>query len=117
MIKANELRIGNLLNVINTAPIVVTADHIKAISEGDKDYSPILLTPEWLEQCGFEKDGAVENGHYRHNGIYLFEDDELPGLFHDILAQFNGTRTEIKYLHQLQNLYFALTGEELIITL
>jgi hypothetical protein len=30
---------------------------------------------------------------------------------------FEGNRIKIQYVHQLQNLYFALTGEELILNI
>jgi len=126
-----ELRLGNLLHykgsIVHVTSISLDIDdeYQSLIGvcdigqstdekiENETIFEPIPMTVEWLERCEFVKDGAVENGHYRRNGVYLFEDDELPGLFHDILAKFNGKRTEIKYLHQLQNLYHALTGEEL----
>ena len=121
MIKANELRIGNFLNVINRAHIVVTAEHIKSIAEGDKDYHPIPLTPEWLERCGF-RDGEIRPSYKLHMDVRPYEtatQGVFPGewavtLVDTVPHQLGHT---IRYVHQLQNLYFALTGEELKIEL
>jgi len=77
--------------------------------------SPIPLTPEWLERLGFEK---------RESGVCYEWWNGINEVTHDWLVsitemkdngQFfyrNGKHT-IKYVHQLQNLFFALTGEEL----
>jgi len=121
MIKANELRIGNIINVINRAPVVVTADHIKSISEGDKDYSPISLTPEWLERCGFkqkppEPDDLPQWQNLNMNiaqytdGFYLYTITSDP--WHD-----QAVGNKIEYVHTLQNISLDLFGEELKIEL
>ena len=121
-IQAKELRIGNL-----TYKILKGKRHVDEIDyldlaglSGCRHYilpmglllKPIPLTEEWLIKFGFEK--------LKNNGI----DYEL----HDCVISFeakwmwtsesklNEVRTLIpKYVHQLQNLYFALTGEELTI--
>jgi hypothetical protein len=75
------------------------------------DLKRIPLTPEWLERCGFKKEGneidqrtgKTIEGKWRHDA-YL----EWPGLLYL-------PNHELKHLHELQNLYFALTGEELTI--
>jgi len=86
----------------------------------------IPLTPEWMERCGFE----WENGYMKKSLIYakmklgfyagapykmsLFQ-TTIPGegSIEKVIA-FGENHPE--YVHQLQNLYFALTGEELVIT-
>lgn len=88
------------------------------------DYlQPIPLTPEILEKCGFEK-GVSEwyNKNYFTDCMEYAEEMQLQvnlksfrcGIFD---VDFGGTNAmtanPIKYLHQLQNLYYALTGEEL----
>lgn len=69
-----------------------------------KDVTPIPLTEEWLLKW-FGEDGvgcyAEENNMvelFLNNGDYLIPKNRL------------------QYVHQLQNLYFALTGEELTLT-
>lgn len=109
---AEELRIGNWVNVIKKVPVQITAKHIVAISEGDKQYTDIPLTEEWVLKLGFKKDeitkqlalGGIEICGTDDSGYSLCEDDGY------ILIG-----KPCKYVHQLQNLYFALTGEELII--
>lgn len=117
MIQANELRIGNYLYVIGAYPIQVTADHIKSIYEGDKDYKPIPLSPELLlEKCGFEVDNLGYHkkkleAHGNMIGIWL---DDAIWIYNEASTQYNEiTLLKPKHLHQLQNLFFALTGKEL----
>lgn len=60
----------------------------------------IPLTPEILEKCGFVQTSAATFGN-GIIGIYFGE------------GEYFYNHGKGKYLHQLQNLYFALTGEEL----
>lgn len=131
MIKANELRIGNLIyeageqariyqlgsggiSFYTINDIHVNKETGCTLNGGEIRFKPIPLTPEWLERMGFVyKDGATECGEERKNGVHLYVHDEEPVYLHFSRGSFNGTKVEIKYVHQLQNLYFALTGEEL----
>ena len=64
----------------------------------------IPITPEILERCGFESNPY----HDRYElGYFHFE--------HCAIRQMIWIEKypHVNYLHQLQNLYFALTGEEL----
>lgn len=99
-------------------------------------FKPIPLTEEWLKKFGFKKQkasgwhGAVSGYHpsafyfisedldefkqhkYRHNFVFTNVSERR----FEPCYQYNGIRDkglELKYVHQLQNLYFALTGEEL----
>lgn len=73
------------------------------------DFEPIPLTPEWLERFGFEVYGSEPywkyadgiNGMFKNNRFRLFT------------FQTHGDYVPVDYVHQLQNLYFALTGQEL----
>lgn len=66
---------------------------------------PIPITPEILEKCGFENTRLLSL--VWHNFAKRFA----------ILVHGGPVGYELLYLHQLQNLYFALTGEELTIKL
>jgi len=72
-------------------------------SYGHHRISPVPITEEWLKRFGFEKDNnftwlTVEmNIQQRVDGFYIWLGSDL----------------KIEHVHQLQNLYFALTGEEL----
>ena len=107
MIESRELRIGNWVNH-NGTPIELTRNRFKlsVFTLGCSEIEPIPLTEEWLERFGFEKRKISYLYGY---GNFLY-DYRLKlwtwyGIqLHDYL---------ITYVHQLQNLYFALTGEEL----
>jgi hypothetical protein len=102
--KAEELRIGNYLKDFggNVGKVIhVTKD--KVILE-----SPIHLNKEWIEKFDWF---SVDEDRYTFRDIEYYSISEEGSLY------FNGhyTCTEIKYVHQLQNLYFALTGWELLL--
>ena len=121
--KASELRIGNFVNARKTyhtwdATCLITGLTHKGIyvKYGNGhiipiNIKPILLTEEWLLKFG----GIHETG-----GMYFFGN---VGILHYrrenefSLMNYNYKKgqiyTTIKYVHQLQNLYFALTGKEL----
>ena len=69
-------------------------------------YKPIQLTEEWLVKFGFIK--RTPTGYYFDMGRMSINlpDFEYKNIRIDV---------KLKYVHQLQNLYFALTGEELTI--
>lgn len=124
LMKSNELKIGNYanINVSNGEEIVKITKGLITSIEKDCVYindikvelrflEPISLTEEILLKCEFEKnfiDDVFEIGEFS------IRVDEL-----DCVFMWNGFCIDInlKYLHQLQNLYFALTNEELIINL
>jgi hypothetical protein len=85
------------------------------------DLSPIPLTEEWLLKFGFKKGNSIYPEGYSINILntdtYLRPSFE--GGFYWGFNLRNKSDCElynakpIKYVHQLQNLYFALTGNEL----
>lgn len=121
MIQANELRLGNYL-LFYGEPAMIKAGAINAFDRNLIDVirhiQPIPLTPEILEKCGFEK---VKNGIQLVCKTAPFNECIIAYLFTGPLTlEVYGMRTplfQVKHLHQLQNLYFALTGEELNVQL
>lgn len=132
MIKANELRIGNIIglpipsNIFNirilsiaqygcdcmcdTAAVKNTFTFIRY-----EEVCGIELTPEILEKCEFEK---KENGCYLNNHIWIVPDGSDSGnISIDWRLEFNNTLIKIDFVHQLQNIYFTLTSEELKVNL
>lgn len=120
MIKANELRRESLVlkdNRIlpvysihgdNTFTLKKDGEIIGCFTEWQAD--PIPLTAEILEKAGFE---PLDYGS-RDTSYYIPERDNDFFLRYYVLEDVvRHEGKEIKYLHQLQNLYFALTGEEL----
>lgn len=113
MIEAKELRIKNWV-IWNEDETFMQIGPTSFLLPEER-FNPIHLTPEILVKCGFEKDEwnwfMLENETMFSIGFgnELFisiNDDEYVQSYYDY-----------KYLHQLQNLYFSLTGEELNIQL
>jgi hypothetical protein len=104
--EAKELRIGNY--VYNDKKEFYT---INWINESIK-VKPIPLTEEWLLKFGFNYiDDDSEYLALKYRGFYIHSDDSDNFSIATIKVQ--DYRITIKHVHQLQNLYFALTNEEL----
>ena len=100
--------------------------HFEFLQKGDiTGFYPVVLKPELLEKCGF-----IENKNYpllpqAREFILLLPvigsgKNELYGYVKNngecfVRASVNGTAASNNFfhLHQLQNLFFALTGKEL----
>ena len=123
--KASELRIGNLVNYGGVTSEVTRVDKLFFYCEAsdipnftkdeDRGAKPIELNEEWLLKFGFVK---YKYGHntYRQKS-FIIEEGLLKNSPYEfrkrILKDTSLGLTYIKYVHQIQNLYFALTGEEL----
>lgn len=130
MIKASELRIGNYVNLnpelldcefdyFITAITHFTADviilgadlfRVNATPYRLSDLILIPLTEEWLLNFGFKKQSQDAAYWYpdSHLWIWLVKGQMNAHSQQDKL-------THVQYVHQLQNLFFALTGEELTV--
>ena len=118
--KPTELRIGNLFDFSYSQDGYLAVEEIRKENEGFKGYYavfrngsirvlieedclyPIPLTEEWLLRFDW-------NGYKQMNINSYFKIDEGGCIWY--CNDFTGI--VISYVHQLQNLYFALTGEEL----
>ncbi len=122
MIEAKELRIGNLVSNIGQGLIrVLSIDEDNIYGKGvySSDYSKIrelshtygiVLTEEWMLNLGFSKKINEEDFDYWVNGD--FDRDFLWQHSEGFCYNF-GKGYDLKYVHQLQNLFFALTNKEL----
>ena len=129
MIKAKELRLGNFIfQKVNTRILKVECSfaHFDLLAKGDdKDIHPIVLKADILEQCGFKENKeyallpqareymltlAIQGGQVNEIFAYIKNNGECFAR-----ATVNGlpVSNNIFHLHTLQNLYFALSGEEL----
>ena len=70
----------------------------------------IELTEEWLKKAGFEHKSGNEYVKDRFTYRKSFSDLVINGYEFD----YNGIICYPRYVHQLQNLYFALCGEDLV---
>jgi hypothetical protein len=122
MIDATQLRIGNWLLDEFGNPDTVTSDWFGAFNMGfsnviDNQFIP--LTSEILEKAGFQYRGDTTPKRWNkpmsgfHSTWSLYEFD---GNICFSPYEWNYT-LKLKYVHQLQNLFFALTCEELTIDL
>lgn len=126
---ANELRIGNLFDHFEDG--VLPIEEIKKDSDGFDGYyavfrnnsikcridflDPIPLTEEWLLKFGFEKD-KYDYFHHIKSKIIIGHTTTDEFFEYEYLTGFQDSQTEmceLKYIHQLQNLYFALNCQEL----
>jgi hypothetical protein len=124
--KASELRIGNYVQAnssfIKGEPMMVTelisddgetkiqawciSPKCRAYGNSNNAIDPIPLTHDWMMR--FEWAGL--------DGVrYVFKDNEYYSISEDgsLFFERTYTATDVMYVHQLQNLYFALTGSEL----
>lgn len=122
IINAKELRIGNLfhygkrlaeVNVIYRTHFSCE-EYKTRISFGNsiqQNFQPILLTEEWLLNFGFNKTNRIDSGEFKEcYAIFSLAVMIRHNLF---FIDWVGGNTQMKYVHQLQNIYFALTEEEL----
>jgi len=111
--KASELRIGNLVEIIQSKKCIYTTIEASCFSvDVEKNYKPIPLTKDWLLKFGFEEN--FKQYELQNYGLKVVKDVNsnvwicyvgFPNQFNEICS--------IKFVHELQNLYFALTGTEL----
>lgn len=73
-------------------------------------FKPIPLTKEWLVKFDFYKRDWAEDIVYENQFPLLKDGDAWKLIDNDFIGLKN-----IEFVHQLQNLYFALTDEELIL--
>lgn len=116
--KVTELRIGNYVEVNNYKTIQLENVHNKGCTIGDEQYlismlRPIPLDDEWLIKFGFE--GALLDYSFGKLNVCL---KDPRGVYKRGRTYYNNwsiLEKQPEYVHELQNLFFVLTGEELII--
>ena len=120
MTNANKLRIGNWVKLNDqedgklvkfkyfSEDLRVAFFYKEAMGEFTANIAGIELSPEILEKCGFDRNCILKisqglNIEWSYGKeVWLTKEGE-------VIYEFENTQ----YLHQLQNLYFALCGEEL----
>lgn len=143
-LRSNELRVGNNILYLSGSIATVrgiTRKGIWVIDDGfpasETSFKPIPITEEWLLKLGFSNqideelpEGAEFLCFFKNKIDVELTPGKMRGvqvlditLYEDIVDE-NGQlalqgvytiKNNIQYVHQLQNLYFVLTGEELTI--
>ncbi len=115
--KVEELRVGNFAFISDNQ--LVKIDRFEALKFAEHMY-PIPLTEEILLHAGLERLNnawIIDNGARNDQGEKISGEDTFT-LFDHSFGKCTNLKFQLRpisYLHQLQNLYFALTGEELTI--
>lgn len=123
--QAKEFRIGNLLQDRK-------GQLCKVISLTEKGFqaqtgtglthlpvTPISLTEEWLEKFGFTRGDNISSSDSFYSkqlgvtDLQINPNNGVVWIIHRSEGSAFNTPCFILYVHQLQNLYFGLTGEEL----
>lgn len=142
MIEANELRIGNWILDSETDEQYFQVEEIRKYVGNEnwvyyrkgsikaKEVESVPLTEEILLNCGFEKKGLevqyqiliCDETETENIKLLILESCDEAGYFADIhekiyMGSYTMNISKVKYLHQLQNLYWCLCGKELTIKL
>jgi len=126
-VEFSELRLGNILRIDGALSVVegikkeginyYLVPNQRFLHQPSQGFKGETLTEEWLVRFGFEK---YKRGN---DEIFCIDDFEIQIHGDKYVLSIHGGETapnltqyfahHTKHVHQLQNLYFALTGEEL----
>lgn len=126
MIQLNELRIGNFIKgpltingvfypdlaTVEPIELQLKLDHFmwfKANQDLFESIEPIPLTEEWMLKFSDAKEFDLKWDLHQYITVVKRYDKYFLH-FSD-----KGYLLDVKYVHQLQNICFALTGEELVV--
>ena len=129
--KATDLRIGNWVLIPTSMDGIIIPSFPKKVKGigifGGIDFTEpeypenhivpavhcagIPLTEEWLLKFGFKESKTFfGRNSFEKDGYHLIKNGKY---FEFLVIGSSVILAKIKYVHQLQNLYFALTGKEL----
>jgi hypothetical protein len=123
--EAKDLRVTNLIyndRIVN-AVILIGFNSVELITPQGNNITarldlvkPIPLTEEWLIKFGINK---YSDKHYileilNRGRLNFYTEKDKVSVEIGNKSGYSFGYPKIKYLHELQNLYFALTGQELL---
>lgn len=136
MIKANELRLGNYIKVINAGPATDLKDKIAVVvgvykadvdrkyrivlHDGrfsyefkEEDLSGVALSVDLIEKIGFKEAG---DAHLLNTyGFHIWCRTEHEDAWISEIDDVDVEKRDIWYLHRFQNIFFSLMHKELVI--
>ena len=127
--KINELRVGNLVTygegIYDGGPITAIAAGVIWVMNEDlsskrvplKDAQAIKLNEYWLRQFDFKAINTPHRGinflRFDSTGIYVTTDTTTDQKRFSLVIK-DYVVGQVEYVHELQNLFYALTKTELI---
>ena len=131
--KASELRIGNIVDLGNRIAKIIDIGHLSCTvvdleetQDTIEDYGRVqglILTDEWFEKWGFYKDGEYWSmGIFDYKYCFKYRDWANNWAFYQEYTDSPDSNDDgkkypisfdIQYVHQLQNIWFALLHEEI----
>lgn len=119
--EAKNFRIGNFISDTNASDsffakvkkLDLSRCYYGQFHSAYTDIKPIKITEDWLNKFGFERTpfGRKFNDFYLEASSRVVKTDELYGFKYEHVPE--EKYINLDYVHQLQNLFFALTGKEL----
>jgi len=124
--KSTELRIGNYISLVDGRDVIVTGITNNKVLDGiftlihhnEGSHIPehtlaIPITEEWLVKLVGKK--VIDGNIYKEWDIQGVCFEFTKSGFYYTAGEGINLSTNINYVHQLQNIYFTLTGNELTI--
>ena len=109
--KSNEVRVGNFILFSGVQTRVIPADfatQCRGINSSEMpNFNPIELTEEWLKKAGYKKQNGYRYSNYNVYGTILKNETGFEFHYYGIIIR-------LDFVHQLQNLFFSLYGEDLV---
>jgi len=133
--KSTELRLGNYLlfsvssdflkvtdisnnlicSIFYGSDKKVCSDIEDFICSDIEDFICSDITEEWLLKLGFRKSKLMgHDSHFQYHH-HLLHSNILALYNSDFSIQLDNVARGIQYVHQLQNIFYIITGEELVI--
>ena len=114
----NVFRIGNFIKYKDNIKAIDFEDLklFSQINSNVSDYKRFQITKDSLIDFGFKESNLDEDNSWlklRYLEFEFISDESCE--FKEVHLRLNKTNIVVKYVHELQNLYFALTGSELTV--
>lgn len=114
--RSNERLPNEVVEIYNitrtTIRVYTDIEGLDEVQLNRSSIKPIPITEEWLVRFGFKINSGVSSREFLMKNIKVCNHYEKGFLF---IVDWWHSGIMIQSVHQLQNLYFALTGEELIL--
>ena len=111
MIAYTDLRPGNYVKTFHNGRkklLKITLDDLFKIKDSALDVFPVPIAGEWLLKFGFSHELSFI--HYRLSPAYIVQENQY---WYIMKHAMKINEHPLLYIHQLQNIFYSLAGEEL----